>query len=156
MRDAPRRSWTPRSGARILISSGRECPAKLAGEATHHLGEEILVAGFPWGRRLEEFRGIVSQLLVESKEATTPDDGSDQAIMVDAAAAKRVSGGGVYLVTTGTLLGVVEGYQTASIAVKGQSQTYSVKVPMPGETFVVPIGRIRRFLRDAELGGGPG
>jgi hypothetical protein len=59
-------------------------------------------------------------------------------------------------VTTGTLLGVVEGYQTASIAVKGQSQTYSVKVPMPGETFVVPIGRIRRFLRDAELGGGPG
>jgi hypothetical protein len=58
------------------------------------LGEEILVAGFPWGRRLEEFRGIVSQLLVERKEATTPDDGSDQAIMLDAAAAKRVSGGG--------------------------------------------------------------
>ncbi len=52
---------------------------------------------------------------------------------------------------SGNLLGVVEGYQTASIALKDRAQTYSVKVPMPGETFVVPIARIRRFLQDAGL-----
>jgi S1-C subfamily serine protease len=128
-------------------------PVFLAEDAQVRLGEEILVVGFPWGKRLGVFSGIVSQVPVESKEDITSDEGTDQTIMVDAATAKGVSGGGVFLATTGALLGVVEGYQTASIAVKGQSQIYSVKVPMPGETFVVPIGRIRQFLGDAELGG---
>jgi S1-C subfamily serine protease len=115
------------------------------------LGEEILVVGFPWGKRLGLFSGIVSQVPSESKEDVTAEEGTEQTIVVDAAAAKGVSGGGVFRESTGNLLGVVEGYQTASIAVKDRSQTYSVKVPMPGETFVVPITRIRRFLEDAGL-----
>ncbi len=131
-------------------------PASLAEDAQVRLGEEILVVGFPWGKRLGVFSGIVSQVPTEGKDDSTSDEASDQAILVDAATAKGVSGGGVFLETTGALLGVVEGYQTASIAVKGQSQTYSVKVPMPGETFVVPISRIRRFLEDARLGSGSG
>jgi hypothetical protein len=116
------------------------------------LGEEILVVGFPWGRRLGLFGGIVSQAPGDGKEDAPADEGSEQTMMVDAAASKGVSGGGVFRGATGSLVGVVEGYQTASIAVKDRTQTYSVKVPMPGETFVVPISRIRRFLEEAGLG----
>ncbi len=117
------------------------------------LGEGILVVGFPWGKRLGLFSGIVSQVPANGKEDVPSDEGAEQTIVVDAAASKGVSGGGVFREATGSLLGVVEGYQTASIALKDRAQTYSVKVPMPGETFVVPIARIRRFLRDAGLDG---
>ncbi len=74
----------------------------------------------------------------------------------DAAVVNGVSGGGVFRVATGSLLGLVEGYQTALIAVKEVTRTYSVKVPMQSETFVVPITRIRRFLADAGLDGAAG
>jgi hypothetical protein len=57
----------------------------------------------------------------------------------------------VFRTKTGSLLGIVEGYQTASIAIQGNSQTYSLKVPLPGETFVVPIGQIRHFLDKAGM-----
>lgn len=117
------------------------------------LGEEILVVGFPWGKRLGLFGGIVSQVPVDGKEGGAPDEGTEQTLVVDAAPAKGVSGGGVFREATGSLLGIVEGYQTASIAIEGRPNTYSVKVPMPGETFVVPIARIRRFLEAAGLGG---
>jgi hypothetical protein len=76
---------------------------------------------------------------------------ADQTLVVDAASSKGVSGGGVFLAASGSLVGIVEGYQTASIAVKDQSRTFSVKVPMPGETFVVSLGRIRDFLAGAHL-----
>ena len=115
------------------------------------LGEEILVVGFPWGKRLGLFSGIVSQVPADGKGEATADEGAEQTIVVDAASAKGVSGGGVFREATGSLVGVVEGYQTASIAVKDRSQTYAVKVPMPGETFVVPVTRIRRFLDEAGL-----
>lgn len=68
-------------------------PASFAEDAQVRLGEEILVVGFPWGKRLGVFGGIVSQVPVESKEEITSDEGTDQTIMVDAATAKGVSGG---------------------------------------------------------------
>ena len=136
----------------LLKVPGIAVPAAVFPADDHVLiGEEILVVGFPWGKRLGLFSGIVSQVPSESKEDVTAEEGTEQTIVVDAAAAKGVSGGGVFRESTGNLLGVVEGYQTALIAVKDRSQTYSVKVPMPGETFVVPITRIRRFLEDAGL-----
>ncbi|HTU03799.1 MAG TPA: serine protease [Candidatus Sulfotelmatobacter sp.] len=113
------------------------------------LGEEILVVGFPWGKRLSLSSGIVSQVPLAAEPG--PDD-PDPMLMVDAAVAKGVSGGGVFRLATGGLVGIVEGYQTAAIPVKGRAETYSVNVPMPGETLVVPISRIRPFLDDA-LGG---
>ena len=61
------------------------------------------------------------------------------------------AGGGVFRAASGTLVGIAEGYQAASIAVKVRSQTYSVKIPMPGETFVVPLVRIREFLAGVDL-----
>jgi hypothetical protein len=125
------------------------CPA----ENDIRIGEEILIVGFPWGKRLALFSGIVSQVPVEPGEDGGAMEGADQTLVVDAASSNGVSGGGVFRAATGTLLGIVEGYQTASIAVKEQARTFSVKVPMPGETFVVPIARVRRFLEEADLAG---
>jgi hypothetical protein len=117
------------------------------------LGEEILLIGYPWGKRLGLFSGIVSQMPTDGREDATADEGTDPTIVVDAASSKGVSGGGVFREGTGTLIGVVEGYQTASIAVKDRSSAYSIKVPMSGETFVVPLTRIREFLRESGLDG---
>ncbi len=119
------------------------------------LGEEILLVGYPWGKRLGLFSGIVSQMPTDGREDATADEGTDSSIVVDAASSKGVSGGGVFREATGTLVGVVEGYQTASIAVKDRSSAYSIKVPMAGETFVVPLTRIRGFLRESGLDGMP-
>lgn len=126
-------------------------PALLPTDDHVRIGEEILVVGFPWGKRLGMFSGIVSQLPSDPTEEAPADEATEQTIVVDATSAKGVSGGGVFREATGSLIGVVEGYQTASIAVKNRSQTYSLKVPMPGETFVVPLARIRHFLDEAGL-----
>lgn len=131
-------------------------PAPLAEDDQVQLGENILVVGFPWGRRVALFSGIVSQIPADGNEERAPDDSAHPAIMVDAAVGNGVSGGGVFRESTGTLLGVVEGYQTASIAVKDRSRTYSLKVPMPGETYVVPITRIRSFLLESGVKTFPG
>ncbi len=138
----------------LLRVTGIQVPAAtLPDDDQVHLGEEILVVGFPWGKRLGIFSGIVSQVPADVRDAGAPDEGSDQTIVVDAASAMGVSGGGVFRESGGVLLGIVEGYQTASIAVEGRAQAYSVKVPMSGYTFVVPVARLRQFLRDAGLDG---
>lgn len=128
-------------------------PVPFPSEDQVRLGEAILIVGFPWGKRLGLFSGIVSQMPTDGKEDLTANEGTEQTIVVDAACSKGVSGGGVFREATGTLVGVVEGYQTASIAVKEPSRTYSVEVPMPGETFVVPLMRIRRFLHESGVDG---
>jgi hypothetical protein len=71
--------------------------------------------------------------------------------MVDASVGNGVSGGGVYQEATGRLLGVVEGYRTASVALKDRTQTFSLKVPMPGETFVIAVEQIREFLKGSGI-----
>ncbi len=137
----------------LLELRGVSLPAAryLAEEDEVHLGEEILIVGFPWGKRLALFSGIVSQVPMDAGEDGSAGEGADQTLVVDAASSKGVSGGGVFRSASGTLVGIVEGYQTASIAVKDRSQTYSVKIPMPGETFVVPMVRIREFLAGVDL-----
>ncbi len=138
--------------ALLQVSGVSVPPISFPAEDRVRVGEEILVVGFPWGKRLGLFSGIVSQVPGDGKEDVPADDEAEQSIVVDASSSRGVSGGGVFREETGSLVGVVEGYQTASIAVKDRAQTYSVKVPMPGETFVVPIGRIRRFLGEAGIG----
>jgi putative serine protease PepD len=117
------------------------------------LGEEILIVGFPWGRRLGLFSGIVSQVPTDSREKqeAAAGDSPEQSLMVDATAAKGVSGGGVFHAGTGELIGIVEGYGTTSIAVQGAAKNYSLRVPLPGETFVVPVDRIRKFVEASGL-----
>jgi len=126
-------------------------PASLADAADVRLGEGILIVGFPWGKHLALFSGIVSQVPAEP----APDSGAEERggpfVMVDASVGNGVSGGGVYQEGTGRLLGVVEGYRTASVALKDRTQTFSLKVPMPGETFVIPVDQIREFLQGSGI-----
>ncbi|HSB68615.1 MAG TPA: serine protease [Candidatus Methylomirabilis sp.] len=138
----------------LLRVAGITVPAiPLADAQDIRLGQAILLVGFPWGKRLGLFSGIVSQVPAGGSEAVS-DEGTEQTMVVDASSAKGVSGGGVFREATGSLVGIVEGYQTASIALKESSRTYSVKVPLPGETFVIPITRIRQFLDEAGIAGG--
>jgi hypothetical protein len=145
----------------LRLAGVAAAPAVLARDEPE-FGEEILIAGFPWGKRFGLFGGIVSQLpAAGGATAPTDDGGTEATLVVDAASANGVSGGGVFLEATGELLGVVEGYQTASIAVEGRSRSYSLKVPVAGETFAVPAARIREFLEaaglsDVELGAAEG
>lgn len=126
-------------------------PALLADSADVRLGEEILVVGFPWGKRLAVFSGIVSQVPGDSASEGGAEEGGGPSLMVDASVGNGVSGGGVYQEATGRLLGIVEGYRTASVAFKDRAQTFSLKVPMPGETFVVSVDQIRAFLHGSGM-----
>jgi serine protease Do len=56
-------------------------------------------------------------------------------------------------VRTGRLLGVIEGYQTATVSLKLAGEPYSFQVPMPGQTFVVRAVEIRQFLHDRGFAG---
>ncbi len=129
-------------------------PVDIGDTEDARLGEDILVVGFPWGRRLGLFSGIVSEVPTDSKEKqeAAAGEGTEDSLMVDAVAANGVSGGGVFRAGTGELLGVVEGFGTASVAVREGGGNYSVRVPMPGETFVVPLAKIRQFLKAAGVG----
>jgi hypothetical protein len=127
----------------ILIVRGVAPPAATLKDATG-LGQDVWVAGFPWGRRLTVVRGVVSQLADDGAEARL--EGSVR--MVDAPVSYGTSGGGVFEVSTGALVGIVEGYRTARIA--APSSEGALQVPTPGETTVVSSARIRRFL--AEVG----
>jgi serine protease Do len=115
------------------------------------LGQPILVVGFPEGQRLGISGGIVSQLPLSEIENGIPADRVEHRIMIDAAAPRGVSGGGVFEMETGRLVGIVQGHQTVSVAVKDQAQNYALKFPVPGATFVVPAAQIRPFLARPEV-----
>lgn len=133
--------------ALLRVSGISHASASLADPADVRLGEGILVVGYPWGKRLALFSGIVSQVPAEVASDGGAEEGGGPSVMVDASVGNGVSGGGVYQEATGKLLGVVEGYRTASVALKDRAQTFSLKVPMPGETFVISVDQIRGFLR---------
>jgi serine protease Do len=126
-------------------------PALLPTDGRVRLGQPILVVGFPEGQRLGISGGIVSQLPLSEIENGIPADRAEQRIVIDAAAPRGVSGGGVFDVETGRLVGIVQGHQTVSVAVKDQTQNYALKFPVPGATFVVPAGQIRPFLTSPEV-----
>jgi hypothetical protein len=54
-------------------------------------------------------------------------------------------------VPSGKLVGLVEGYRTARVSIPG-SEKYSFDVPMPGETFLAPPGKIRSFVARSGIG----
>jgi len=126
-------------------------PALLPTDGRIRLGQPILVVGFPEGQRLGISGGIVSQLPLSEIENGIPAERAEQRIVIDAAAPRGVSGGGVFDVETGRLVGIVQGHQTVSVAVKDQTQNYALKFPVPGATFVVPAGQIRPFLTRPEV-----
>jgi serine protease Do len=112
--------------------------------STPALGDDILVLGFPWGRAMTLASGIVSQVPLEE---------SDARLMIDASVSYGTSGGGVYD-ASGRLVGIVEGYQTAQVSYRDgdkQAKPRSFQIPVPGETYVVSLPEIRRFLQEAGL-----
>jgi S1-C subfamily serine protease len=109
------------------------------------LGDEVVVIAFPWGRRLTVVSGIVSQLDAHA-DGGIPVAGAVR--MVDASVSYGSSGGGVFDAGSGALLGVVEGYRTASVRPADGSQR-TIELPVAGETAVIPAAEIVRFLATA-------
>jgi S1-C subfamily serine protease len=157
---APQKLWvTPTDGGRrlravvlatsteadlaIVEVSERALPAASLQEQAR-LGDEVRVVAFPWGRRLTVVSGIVSQ--ISSEEGTVAVEGSVR--MIDASVSYGASGGGVFDANTGTLVGIVESYRTARVALPVEPEKV-LDLPVPGETTVVGASLIRRFLESA-------
>lgn len=114
---------------------------------TARLTDEILIVAFPWGQRFTVIRGIVSQ--ITSPEGSVPVEGP--ARMVSASVSYGSSGGGVFDAETGELVGIVEGYRTAKVAIPEMKERV-IEMPVAGETTVIPTPTILRFLVASGLG----
>lgn len=108
------------------------------------LGDEVRVVAFPWGRRLTVVSGIVSQIVSEEGQVAV----AGAVRMIDASVSYGASGGGVFDAATGTLVGIVESYRTARVALPTEPAK-TLDLPVPGETTVVGVPAIRRFLQRA-------
>lgn len=111
------------------------------------LGDVVWVAGFPFGRQLTVVSGVVSQL--KSEEGDFAIEGTIR--MVDASVSYGSSGGGVFDAGTGALLGIVEGYRTAQMALPDRPER-TLQLPVAGETLVIPARSILEFLASSGLG----
>jgi S1-C subfamily serine protease len=122
-------------------------PAPLAAETEVQVGDDVVVIGAPYGKSLSVSAGIVSQL-----EADESDARAQRSMKTDAPIGYGASGGGVFAVPGGKLVGLVEGYRTAKVAFGGiGGNDFSFDVPMPGETFLAPPAKLRAFLARAGL-----
>ena len=135
----------------VLEVRGADVPVTaLAPDDALELGDDLVVIGAPFGKGLSVAAGIVSQVEYDfSENAAAPR--VPKALKTDAAIGYGSSGGGVFDVPGARLVGLVEGYRTARVAF-GKDEGYAVDVPMPGETFVAPAAKIRRFLSERGLG----
>lgn len=133
----------------LLAVEGEVLPAApIATEEQVDVGDDIVVIGAPYGRSLSVSSGIVSQLEVDELEPRV-----QRGMKTDAPIGYGASGGGVFEVPTGRLVGLVEGYRTAKVAFGGISNDdFSFDVPMPGETFLTPPSKIRGFLGRSGIG----
>ncbi len=136
-----------------VIEVGGELPVTaLAADDALQLGDDLVVIGAPFGKGLSVAAGIVSQVEYgHAENGATPS--APTGMKTDAAIGYGSSGGGVFDVGGGRLVGLVEGYRTARVAFGKDAEEYTFDVPMPGETFVAPAAKIRRFLRDSGLEG---
>jgi serine protease Do len=123
-------------------------PVQIATEESVDVGDDVIVVGAPYGRALSVSSGIVSQLEVDEQDPKV-----QRAMKTDAPIGYGASGGGVFEVPTGRMVGLVEGYRTAKVAFGGLSRDeFSFDVPMPGETFLAPPSKIRAFILRAGIG----
>lgn len=140
--------------ALLSVQSDRCLPAPFG--RLPALGEAIWVVAFPWGRNMTLIGGNISQL--NDADATTALETASR-LMVGASVSYGASGGGVYEARTGGLIGLVEGYRTARVSFQANGAPTHIDVPVPGETYVIPLSDIRRFLLETGharlLGDGP-
>ncbi|MGH7267911.1 MAG: S1 family peptidase [Candidatus Rokuibacteriota bacterium] len=125
----------------LLRLAGAPCSAARVGEPPA-LGDPILVVAFPWGRQLTLVSGIVSQVTEDGPGSREP----GPRMMVDASVSYGASGGGVFDAGTGRLVGLVDSYRTARVTFNVDARPSHIDVPVPGETVVVPLTDLRRFL----------
>ncbi|MFY3746647.1 trypsin-like peptidase domain-containing protein [Anaeromyxobacter sp. Red801] len=145
------RGRVPEADLAVLEVAAKLPVTPLAGDDLLELGDDLVVIGAPFGKGLSVAAGIVSQVEYELAEnAAAPRRA--RALKTDAAIGYGSSGGGVFDVPGGQLIGLVEGYRTARVAFGKDEEQYAFDVPMPGETFVAPAAKIRRFLVEKGLG----
>ena len=111
------------------------------------LGDDVWVAAFPWGRQLTVVSGVVSQLRADEGEFSI--EGTIR--MVDASVSYGASGGAVFDAETGALVGIVEGYRTAQMALPERPDR-TLQLPVAGETLVIPARSILEFVTASGLG----
>lgn len=126
---------SPEEDLAVLEVPGFTGSAASLSEDEIEVGEDVFAVGAPYGKGLSVSVGIVSQ--VTGRES----------VKTDAPIGYGASGGGIFRVSDGRLLAVVEGYRTAKVSFPMEEGSYSFDVPMPGETFGAPAGKIRAFLR---------
>ncbi len=145
------RGRVPDTDIAVIEVRGARVPVTpLAADDALELGDDLVVIGAPFGKGLSVAAGIVSQIEYDFAEGAAPPR-LPRSLKTDAAIGYGSSGGGVFDVPGGHLVGLIEGYRTARVAF-GKDEGYAVDVPMPGETFVAPAAKIRRFLADQGLG----
>ncbi|MGH7311693.1 MAG: S1 family peptidase [Candidatus Rokuibacteriota bacterium] len=125
----------------LLRADSAHCTPAQLGQMPR-LGDPVWTVGFPWGRGLRLTGGVVSQVTFDERA----DGGAPARLMIDASVASGASGGGVFDARTAHLLGLVEGLGTARVAFGETADTQYIDVPMPGETYVIAVSTIRRFL----------
>jgi serine protease Do len=134
--------------ALLVVHGETLTPAQLASSENVDVGDDVVVIGAPYGRALSVSSGIVSQL-----ESDEQDPRIQHGMKTDAPIGYGASGGGVFALPSGRLVGLVEGYRTAKVAFGGLTKDeFSFDVPMPGETFLSPPAKIRAFVLRAGLG----
>jgi serine protease Do len=133
----------------LLGMRNEDCPVAPIGRPAR-LGESVWVVSFPWGRELTVSRGVISQ--VRRTGSGPGHKVTAGRLMVDAAVSYGSSGGGVFRASTGELIGLVEGYPTARVAFEGGTSPGHVDVPVPGQTYLTPIGDAVEFLRGSGHG----
>ena len=126
----------------LLATKDPDCAAATIGKPAR-LGESVWVVSFPWGQELTVSRGVISQV----RRGGPGHAAGAGRLMVDAPVSYGASGGGVFRANSGELIGVVEGYSTARVAFEGPSAPAHIDVPVPGQTFVTPVGDVIEFLR---------
>ncbi|MBS2027778.1 MAG: trypsin-like peptidase domain-containing protein [Deltaproteobacteria bacterium] len=124
----------------LTVPGVRLDAATLASDDELAVGDDVVVVGAPYGRGLTVCGGMLSMVEVG--------DGRPTQLKTDAPVGYGASGGGLFSVETGHLLGVVEGYRTAQVQVPGEGGGYTFDVPMPGETFAASVAKLRRFLEE--------
>ncbi len=144
------RGRVPDADIAVLEVKGELPVTALATDDGLELGDDLVVIGAPFGKGLSVAAGIVSQVEYEFAE-NAASVRSPKALKTDAAIGYGSSGGGVFDVPGGRLVGLVEGYRTARVAFGKEKEQYAFDVPMPGETFVAPAAKIRRFLEENGL-----
>jgi serine protease Do len=146
------RGHVPETDVAVVEVRGADVPVTpIAADDGLELGDDLVVIGAPFGKGLSVAAGIVSQVEYDFAEnAASPR--VPKALKTDAAIGYGSSGGGVFDVPGGRLVGLVEGYRTARVEFGKASEAYAFDVPMPGETFVAPAAKLRRFLAENGLG----